>query len=689
MLNRIPVAILRGVGSKTTKFLDNLNIRTLQDLLFHLPLRYEDRTQLTPLSALRHGDQTTIEGFIKFTNINRGRKRILFCRIEDTTGSLVLLFYHFSSQQYQLLITKGLRLRCFGTVRQNHWGRLEMVHPEFRVVDATIPLLTKKYLTPVYPTTKGLHQTKLRDLLSQALSYLKKPGAFKESFPKSLRKDFHLPTLIASLIYVHCPPSDASLKLLKLGKHPTQQRLIIEKLVAQQIGLLNLRLRTKMRLAPILNLKSIGQNKLRQVLPFNLTTAQEYVISKINEDLKRSYPMQRLIQGDVGSGKTIVAAMAIVKVVEHGYQCAVMVPTGILAEQHYRTFQQWLEPFGIKVGWMTGSLNNSDREQVLQKIYRGENQLIVGTHALFQENVIFHQLGLIVIDEQHRFGVHQRLALREKRNNDFTYPHQLIMTATPIPRTLALTVYANLDVSTIKELPPGRKAITTILMSNERRDEVIMRIKQSCERGKQVYWVCTLIKDSEILQCEAAEATCQKLRRLLTPLTVGLIHGRLNKNEKDNMMMSFKAGQINLLVATMVIEVGIDVSSASLMIIENAERLGLAQIHQLRGRVGRGKDESYCVLMYQKPLSWYARERLVLLRNSNNGFTIAKKDLELRGPGKLLGTQQAGLLEDLSQKQHLLPQVQKIANQMLWKYPLHVTRLLRRWLKSSENYVEI
>lgn len=693
MLYEIPVASLRGVGPKTTELLASLNIRTLQDLLFHLPLRYEDRTRLTSLGALRHGDQTTIEGFIEFTNINYGRRRSLHCCIGDGTGSLILRFYHFNSQQYQQLMKRGLRLRCFGTARQNYQGRLEMVHPEYRVVDATIPIPTEENLTAVYPTTKGLPQAKLRDLLSQALNYLKKPDVLEELFSESLRQEFNLPTLIASLLYVHCPPSNAPLKLLKAGKHPAQQRLIIEKLVAQQIELLKLRSRAKMYLAPVLNLEAEKENKLRQALPFKLTAAQERVISEINEDLKRSHPMQRLVQGDVGSGKTIVAAMAIIKVVENGYQCAVMVPTEILAEQHHCAFQKWLNPLGIQVGWLTGSLNNSAREQTLQKIRQGEDQVIVGTHALFQEDVAFLKLGLIVIDEQHRFGVHQRLALKEKGNNNSIYPHQLIMTATPIPRTLALTAYANFDVSTIDELPSGRKPITTVLMSNARRNEVIARIKQNCEQGKQAYWVCTLIEDSEMVQCEAAEATYQKLRQLLNHLTVGLIHGRLSRNEKDAVMMDFKAGGIDLLVATTVVEVGVDVPNASLIIIENAERLGLAQIHQLRGRVGRGKDKSYCVLLYQKPLSQYARDRLILLRNSQDGFVVAQKDLELRGPGELLGTRQAGMLAfritDLIRDQCLLSRAQSVATRMLEQYPLQATRLLQRWLRNAETYVEV
>ena len=688
VLNKISIGSLRGVGAKTIELLANLNIYTLQDLLFHLPLRYEDRTRLTPLGTLRHGNRTTVEGFIEFTNINYNRRQNLFCYIKDETGSLILRFYHFKFQQSQRLMKRGLRLRCFGTARQNYQGRLEMVHPEYRIVDAAVLIPIEKHLTPIYSTTKGLPQARLLDLLSQALSYLKKPNVLlEELFPESLRKDFNLPTLVASLLYVHCPPSNAPLRLLKTGKHPTQQRLIIEELVAQQIGLINLRSCKKRYLAPILKIETKGQNRLRQVLAFKLTVAQERVISEINEDLKRSYPMQRLVQGDVGSGKTIVAVMAMIRVVENGYQCALMAPTEILAEQHYHVFREWLDPLGIQVGQLTGSLNNPARKQVLQKMRQGEDQVMVGTHALYQENAIFHKLGLIVIDEQHRFGVYQRLALKKKGSNNSTRPHQLIMTATPIPRTLALTAYADLDVSTIDEFPHKRETVTTVLMSSTRRDEVIARIKQNCEQGKQAYWVCTLIEDSEILQCEAAEATYQKLRQLLTHLTVGLIHGRLDKNEKGSVMMDFKAGYIDLLVATTVIEVGVDVPNASLIIIENTERLGLAQIHQLRGRVGRGEDKSYCVLLYQRPLSLRARERLILLSNSQDGFAIAQKDLELRGPGEFLGTRQAGLFQfriaDLIRDQCLLSQAQRVAHIMLEQYPFHASRLLKRWLRKT------
>lgn len=694
VLNTIPINSLTGVGEKTTEHLANLNIYTLQDLLFHLPLRYENRTRLTPLGALRHGNRTTVEGFIEFVNINYGRRKNLFCHIKDKTGSLILRFYYVNFQKPQRLMKIGLRLRCFGTVRRNYQGRLEMVHPEYRIVDTTIFIPIKKYLTPIYSTTKGLPQTRLLNLLSQALNYIKKPDVFlEESFPESLRKDFNLPTLAASLLYVHCPPSNAPVQLLKTSKHLTQQRLILEELVAQQIGLLHLRSRKTRYLAPILNIETKGQNRLRQVLTFKLTVAQERVISEINEDLKRPYPMQRLVQGDVGSGKTVVAAMATIKVVENGYQCALMAPTEILAEQHYHVFRQWLDPLGIRVGRLTGSLNNPVRKQILQKMRQGENQVMVGTHALYQENVVFHRLGLIVIDEQHRFGVRQRLALKKKGSNNFTHPHQLIMTATPIPRTLALTTHADLDISTIDEFPSRRNLITTVVMSSTRRDEVIARIKKNCEQGKQAYWVCTLIEDSEILQCEAAEVTYQKLRQLLAHLTVRLIHGRLDRNEKSSVMMDFKAGYIDLLVATTAIEVGIDVPNASLIIIENAERLGLTQIHQLRGRVGRGEDKSYCVLLYRKPLSPSARARLILLSNSQDGFAIAQKDLEWRGPGEFFGTRQAGLFQfriaDLIRDQCLLPQAKRVAHIMLEQYPLHASRLLKRWLRNAKAYLEI
>ncbi|AUJ58804.1 ATP-dependent DNA helicase RecG [Coxiella endosymbiont of Amblyomma americanum] len=686
MLDNIPVSSLRGVGPITNGLLDNLNIRSLQDLLLHLPLRYENRAQLTALGALQNGKKTAVEGFVKFTSTNHGKKRNFSCLIEDETGCLTLRFYYVNSRQYQKLIRSGSRIRCFGTVYKNFQNQLEMVHPEYQAInDTTASSPITEYFTPVYSTTKGLSQVKLRDLLSQALNYLKNRDALEELFSGSLRKNFHLLTLADSLTYIHCPPLNAPLRLLEIGRHPAQQRLVIEELTAQQISLLKLRIQTKKYVAPLITLETDGQKKLRQLLPFNLTASQERVVSEINKDLKQLCPMKRVIQGDVGTGKTIIAAMTIIKIVENGYQCALMAPTEVLVEQHYRSLQRWLSPLGIRVGYLTGSLNNLTRRRVLHKIRYGEDQVIVGTHTLFQKKVIFHKLGLIVIDEQHRFGVHQQLTFQEKSNDSISaYSHQLIMTATPIPRTLALTICTHLDVSIMNELPSERQSVTTILVSNERRDEVIARIKQHCKQGRQAYWVCTLIKDSAAIpQCQSAETTYQKLKKQLIHLTVGLIHGRLSKQEKSIVIADVKSGKIDLLIATMVIEVGIDIPNVSLIVIENAERLGTAQIHQLRGRVGRGKDKSYCVLLYKKPLSQCAKKRLVLLRSEKNGFSIAKKDFKLRGPGELLGERQSGpsrlRVADLRRDQYLLTLVQRIAKQMLTQYPLYVTKLLKRW----------
>ncbi|QHG92475.1 ATP-dependent DNA helicase RecG [Coxiella endosymbiont of Amblyomma sculptum] len=691
MLNEIPISVLKGVGPKTVEFLHNLNIYSIQDLLFHFPLRYENRTRLMPLGTLQHGTQTTVEGSLEFTNINCGRKTSLFCRIRDETGFLVLKFYRFSFRQYQTFLAKrGSRLRCFGTVRQNLQGQLEMVHPEYRIVGMA-SMTEPRYLTPVYPTTRGLTQTKLRSLFLQTLHYLKNPNAFEELFPESLRKNWHLPTLSESLIYVHYPPPDAPFDLLKIGKHPAQKRLVIEELVAQQIGFLNPNFRKKTYLVSVSNLESDGQKKLRQLLSFRLTDSQERVIWEVNRDLKQSYPMNRVIQGDVGVGKTVIAAMAIVKIVEGGHQCVVMAPTEILIEQHYRTFQRWLNPLGIKVGCLTGSLDRLSRDQALQKICSGENQVIIGTHALFQKDVVFCKLGLIVVDEQHRFGVYQQLSLQKKRDTAI-HLHQLIMTATPIPRTLALTIYSHLDISTISELPFGRQSVTTVLVSNERCDEIIARIEKNCEQGKQVYWVCTLIENSETSRHASAKTTYQKLQKRLTHLTIGLIHGRLNKSEKNSVMKNFRLGKIDLLVATIVIEVGMDIPNANLIIIENAERLGIAQIHQLRGRVGRGQNKSYCILLYQKPLSRRAQERLVFLRNLRDGFSISQKDLELRGPGELLGTKQSGLsrlrIADLKRDRYLLLQARQIAHQMLNRYQsFYTVRLVKRWTKKNIDFL--
>ncbi|WP_267256287.1 ATP-dependent DNA helicase RecG [Coxiella endosymbiont of Ornithodoros maritimus] len=685
-----PVTALKRVGSTTRELLANLNIHTIQDLLFHLPSRYQDRTRVTAIGAIRHGDQVVVEGKIQLATITYGGRRNLMCSISDGTGSLILRFYHFNYQQ-QRQLKMGLRVHCFGNVRRNYQGRLEMIHPEYRIVDESTPLIPEDRLTPIYPTTKRLSQAKWRHLINQSLNYLKYPNFVEELLPEEIRTSLQLPTLTEALLYVHSPPHNAPVDLLQVSKHPSQQRLAFEELVAQQLGLQQWRLLIRTQPAPVL-IKNNWQEKLKHALTFELTSAQKRVIGEINQDLSKPKPMLRLLQGDVGSGKTIMAAMGILKAVENGYQSAIMAPTELLVEQHYQVFQRWFSPLGISVGWLAGSLTASAREKTLQEIASGQLSVIIGTHALFQVAVTFQQLALIVIDEQHRFGVHQRLALKEKATPNY-HPHQLIMTATPIPRTLAMTAYADLDFSIIDEQPSGRKPITTVLISNSRRYKVIERIKKNCEQGKQVYWVCTLITDSEVLQCETAEATFKKLQQSFTNLSVGLIHGRLTKEEKDIIMGAFKKGDIDLLVATTVIEVGVDVPNASLIVIENSERLGLTQIHQLRGRVRRGEQKSYCVLLYQEPLSKNARARLTLLRDTQDGFLVAQKDLELRGPGELLGARQSGLfcfrIADVVRHQHLLPAVRKAAFLILQRYSEFTPRLLNRWLKEADKVVQV
>ena len=684
------VTELKRVGPAARESLANLNIYTIQDLLFHFPSHYQDHTQVTPIGVVRHGNKVVVEGKIQLTEITHSRRRNLMCSISDGTGSLILRFYHFNPQQQQQL-KKGLLLRCFGSIRRNYQGYFEMIHPEYRMAHKSVSIITEKYLTPIYLTTPKLTQKNWRDWINQALDHLNNLNLFEELLPKEVRIQWQLPTLTEALFYIHSPPRDAPISLLQAGKHPAQQRLAFEELVAQQISLRKWRFLERMYSAPALITNS-WQEKLRRMLTFELTTAQNRVIEEINQDLVRSKPMLRLVQGDVGSGKTIVAAMAILKAAENNYQGAIMVPTELLMEQHFQTFQCWFCPLGIRVGWLAGSLTTSAREKVLQEIASGQLKVIIGTHALFQQVVTFHNLALIVIDEQHRFGVHQRLALKEKASKNY-HPHQLIMTATPIPRTLAMTAYADLDISVIDERPAGRQPVTTVLIASTRRDRVIERIKKNCESGRQVYWVCTLITNSKTLQFEAAEVTYQKLKQSLSDLKIELIHGRLSKNKKDKIMVEFKVGAIDLLVATTVIEVGVDATNVSLMVIENSERLGLAQIHQLRGRIGRGKEESYCVLLYQAPLSKNAKARLALLRDIQDGFLVAEKDLELRGPGELLGTRQSGLfsfrIANLIHHQQLLPAVRETAILIMQCYPNLISRLINRWLKEDDKITQV
>ncbi|MCF6282816.1 MAG: ATP-dependent DNA helicase RecG [Candidatus Polarisedimenticolaceae bacterium] len=679
-LAEIPVTTLKGVGPKGAERLAKLGIESLQDLLFHLPLRYQDRTRITPIGALNQGDQVVIEGVVELSDVRFGRRRSLLVQVADGTGTILLRFFHFSSAQ-RAALSRGVRLRCFGEIR-NGPSSFEMIHPEYQRIDDAASQELEAELTPIYPTTEGMHQLTWRTLTQQVLDLLaSNPYALADLLP--LEQQSRRPTLAEALHYLHRPPPDAPLAQLFAGEHPAQQRLIFEELTAHQISLRQLRQQQQQIPAPIIKGDALLQQRLLKSLPFQLTGAQQRVVDEILSDLQRPFPMLRLVQGDVGSGKTVVSALAALATVEAGYQVALMAPTELLAEQHLNNFTTWLRPLGIEPLWLTGRHKGRERKERLQRIADGSAKVVVGTHALFQDDVIFHSLGLAVIDEQHRFGVHQRLALREKGHSD-AVPHQLIMTATPIPRTLAMTAYADLDLSVIDELPPGRTPVTTVVISDSRRDEVISRVSRACADGRQAYWVCTLIEESEMLQCQAAEESAQQLTERLPNLRVSLVHGRLKATEKAAVMADFKAGKIDLLVATTVIEVGVDVANASLMIIENPERLGLAQLHQLRGRVGRGTTESHCLLMYHPPLSGNAKARLAMLRESNDGFKIAEKDLELRGPGEVLGTRQTGEMQlriaDVLRDQDLLPDVQQAADEILQRHPELVEPLIHRWL---------
>lgn len=688
------IATLKGVGPRTLTLLANLNIFTIQDLLFHLPLHYQDRTEIKSIAALRAGDQKLIEGVIQLGQVVYRGRRMLTCKLADTSGQILLRFYHFNAAQQKQLSTPGIRIRCFGTVRFDRQHGLEMIHPEYRVVSADEPFVADNYLTPIYPITKGLSQKALQKLITQAL-LLWQEKKEEDILPPTLRQQYHFPELRESLCFLHHPPKNSASALLSHQPHPMQRRLIFEELLAHQIAVLQHRQRVQQDQAVGLNKNETQdlQKKLLTHLPFQLTGAQQRVIAEINRDLAKNVPMMRLLQGDVGAGKTLVAVMALLRAVEQGYQAVFMAPTELLAEQHFQVLQRWLTPLSISVSLLSGQLSAGTKQQILQRIIENKDQVIVGTHALFQADVEFANLALIVIDEQHRFGVHQRLTLKEKGVRWNCHPHQLMMTATPIPRTLAMTAYADLDISTLDELPPGRTPIKTSLISNERRDELIERIKQNGKAGRQTYWVCTLIADSEILECQAAEVTYELLQKQLQPLHVGLLHGRLNKEIKETTMAAFKAGKIDVLVATTVIEVGVDVPNASLMVIENAERLGLSQLHQLRGRVGRGAHESYCVLLYQKPLGMVAKTRLITMRDHVDGFKISQKDLEIRGPGEWLGTRQAGIplmrIADIMRDQHLLPEVKQMAQVIMQSYPDCARHLLHRWLKQNTQYAAV
>lgn len=685
----VPVTELKGVGTALALKLERLGIHTVQDLLLHLPLRYQDRTRVVPIGSLRPGDEVMIEASVRAADILQGRRRSLMCRVQDGSGTLSLRFFHFRAAQKNSF-QPGARLLCFGEARPGPGG-LEMVHPEYKLLKGEEPAVMSEELTPVYPLTEGLTQGRIRSLITLALEWMKTEG-FQDLLPKILLEQWLMPSLPDSLLYLHHPPVDVDQALLLEGKHPAQRRLAMEELLAHHLSLQKARQRVQQQGAPALKASGEFSRPFLQQLPFELTAAQLRVAREVARDLQQPLPMLRLVQGDVGSGKTVVAALAALQAVENGLQAAVMAPTEILAEQHHINFTQWLEPLGIKVAWLAGKVKGKAREAQLEAIRTGEAPVVVGTHALFQDEVVFADLGVVVIDEQHRFGVHQRLSLKEKGRNGERSPHQLIMTATPIPRTLTMSAYADLDCSIIDELPPGRTPVQTVVIADSRRDQVVERVRQACAEGRQAYWVCTLIEESEALQCEAAEVTAERLKELLPQLRIGLVHGRMKPAEKADIMARFKAAELDLLVATTVIEVGVDVPNASLMIIENPERLGLAQLHQLRGRVGRGSVESYCVLMYHAPLSKQGRERLGVMRETTDGFRIAEKDLELRGPGEVLGTRQTGMMQfriaDLQRDADLLPRIHQVAADLGTQSALNEA-LIRRWLGTGDVYAQV
>lgn len=690
-LDVIDVSALKGVGPKMAAKLAGLGIHSVQDLLFHLPLRYQDRTRITPIGALQPGSDAVIEGEIRAADIVFGKRRSLVCRLQDGSGTITLRFYHFNASQ-KLQLAAGQKLRCFGEPRRGANG-LELYHPEYQPQGAQHTSPTETSLTPVYPSSEGLSQQAWRKLSQQALTLLQ-PNTLIEWLPPALQFASGEVSLEQTLLYLHRPPPEAPTPLLLKGEHPYQQRLAFEELLAHNLSLLRLRDQIQLQGAPaFIDHPSELIAQFQAQLGFSLTGAQQRVVDEIYQDLQRPTPMLRLVQGDVGSGKTVVAALAALKAVAAGYQVAIMAPTEILASQHRSVFTAWFEPLGLSIGWLTGKVKGRARQSQLAAIAEQQAQIIIGTHALFQKEVQFAHLGLVIIDEQHRFGVHQRLALKEKAGPDIGHPHQLIMTATPIPRTLAMSAYADLDCSVIDELPPGRTPINTVVIDNMRRGQIEQRVRQACGEGRQAYWVCTLIEESELLEAQAAEVLCEQLQANLGELNIGLIHGRMKADEKTATMAQFKAGELDLLVATTVIEVGVDVANASLMIIENAERLGLAQLHQLRGRVGRGSTASHCVLMYQAPLGKLGKRRLQTMRESCDGFVIAEKDLDLRGPGEVLGTRQTGLLQlriaDLARDSALLPAVKRCAEQVLAQYPDRVEPIIQRWLADSEQYAQV
>ena len=689
-LDAMSPARLKGVGPALEKKLAAIGITSIQDLLFHLPLRYEDRTRITLTARARVGEYMQFEGEVTSCELQFGKRRSLRCSLRDSSGSITLRFFHFSAAQKESL-SVGTQLRVYGEVKHGRAG-FELFHPEYKPLSQANQEVADT-LTPIYPTTEGLMQPRLRSIIGQAVDLVVGHEAIEDYLPREIVAKFNLASLTDAIKHIHRPPADAFGGWDREAPNPGRDRLAFEELLTHRLSLRRLREDVSAQPAP----QFVGENQLIRgflsILPFELTGGQRRAFAEISEDLSRPTPMLRLLQGDVGSGKTVVAALSALRAIDAGYQVALMAPTEILAEQHAVNFRQWFEPLGIEVGWHSGKQKGKPRAEQLERVASGDCQILVGTHALFQGEVNYAKLGLIIIDEQHRFGVQQRLALRDKAASMRINPHQLVMTATPIPRTLAMSAYADLDNSIIDELPPGRTPVNTLIVSNERRGEVIERIAAACENQSQAYWVCTLIDESEVLQCQAAEVTAQQLAEQLPQVRVGLVHGRMKPSEKAEVMARFKAAEIDLLVATTVIEVGVDVPNSSLMVIENPERLGLAQLHQLRGRVGRGSIKSHCILLYQSPLSRNGKERLGVMRESNDGFYIAEKDLELRGPGQVLGTAQTGLMEfriaDLVRDAAMLDEVKDAADHVLSQHPHVVDSLVRRWLGENIHYANV
>lgn len=684
-LAEIPVTSLRGVGPSLAGKLTNLGVNSVEDVLFHLPLRYQDRTRITPIGAVQPDADIVIEGDIKLADIAFGKRRSLVIRMQDGTGTATLRFFHFSSHQKKKLIP-GVKLRCFGQARRGSSG-LEFYHPEYELIeDYDVPL--NKHLTAIYPTTEGVGQKQWRNLCSQAIKQLQdRPPA--DLIGNYLQSDFDL---VSALQYLHNPPADAQLELLSEGRHPAQIRLIIEELAAHRLSGQELRKLQKDNRAPLVPAAPELLSKFVKSLAFTPTDAQSRVVSEISAELSQTQPMMRLVQGDVGSGKTLVAAMATLQAISAGFQVAFMAPTELLAEQHLASFQLWFKDLPVKVGWLSGRTKGKARESILSEVAENKIQLLIGTHALFQEKVSFKKLGMVIVDEQHRFGVQQRLSLNKKATTGLK-PHQLVMTATPIPRSLFMLAYASFDCSIIDELPPGRKPVSTVLIDSARREQVTGRVQNACRSGKQAYWVCTQITEDEESDLQAAEATFRTLHDALPELTVGMVHGKMKPSDKLAAMHAFKAGEIDILVATTVIEVGVDVPNASIMVIENPERLGLAQLHQLRGRVGRGPDESYCVLLFKHPLSSNSQARLRVIRDSNDGFYIAEQDFNLRGPGEVHGTKQIGYtsykVARLPEHEYLLGYAEGIAESISHHAPDTVSAIIDRWCDLYTGYADV